>query len=158
MAAIAYSVVLWCILGGWIRRRRGAGPLLLDLGRDASATALVLLGCVLLLAVGFPLVGAGAIDPAATIGGLSCAAYCLVTGGTSTQLRTNGLVGGMPLFPHYLEWRRVDSYDISGRVLGLAVWRRWSLPGFPSRYRLNLRLPPRRGAEAEEILRRCVSE
>lgn len=152
--AVGYSIVLWFILASWLRRRLAAGELLLDLGRDRSSLALVLLGSSLLVVVLLAAAGAGpGPDLATTVGGTSCAAYCIVTGSTRTQMRANGIVGGVPLFPHFLEWRRIESYEIAGSVLGLTVRRRWPLLGAYGRHRLNLRLPPAHARAAEDVLR-----
>jgi hypothetical protein len=159
MYAGFYAFVLLALVGGFLRRRALAGPVLVDLGRDRHGPTIAALGGGLLVMAGIRLASATAGDPVLTPSAagplavsLACAVFCVTTGLTPIQMRAGGILGGFPLYPHFLEWTRVEGWEIAGPILAITARGRWSLLGRVWRYKLTVRVPAAQRAAVEALL------
>ena len=140
LSSIAVIASVWCwapILARPLRKRR-AGPVVVDLGRDQHAKGNIAVGLMVAL-LGIVIAASGleydAISIAAFIAvasfPLSAAAPLVFLGRTTTQIAEGGILSGGGL----MSWSRVESYDrtdLGGQeslVLGLKPRR--GLRGLP---------------------------
>ncbi len=165
MYACFYAFVVLALVGGFLRRRALAGPVLVDLGRDRHGSTIAALGGGRLAIAGIRLAFATAGDPVLTPSSagplalsLACAVFCVTTGLTPIQMRAEGILGGFPLYPHFLEWTRVEAWEIAGQILRITARGRWSLLGRVWRYRLTIRVPAERRAAVEALLAECAPQ
>lgn len=153
VSSLAYSLVLWVIIGAWLWRRAHAGAVVMRLGRDRTGLLVALLGVALIVAALTSAIEAPGTDLTPWLGGFSCGVYCLISGSTQMQIRERGILGGVPLFPHFLEWERIAGHVLEGTILSVTVKARRQIGHWRHSYQLNFHIPAQHGASVSDLLK-----
>lgn len=145
------AVLLW--------RRRGAGAVLLDLGRPHAERAAGVAGAVLSVALALcALVSPDLRGAVPALGCVTFALYMLLQSLLPFVGRAQLRAGGVVAPGQYIPWERIGSYAVRDRMAYMEVviqYRTWlNFSGYP--WAVTIRCPTSRWKEAAALLARHV--